>query len=327
MVCGLAEPMVMRTGWDDGRDRPMGTRRQARRGGVRWWGRGGAKWVLLGVVVGAVAAGTALVRQAGRAEAAAMLVTGRAESAEGVRRRSEAAYAGLTFVPIVRMSGPEEVRELLSRAPLEGGHRLSEGSRQKLLRHASEFVWTRLACEDIDEYLTWRRRNGYELRPREELDKKWMVGWDYEREFGVPWPEEERSEVSLSRFVQRGCESATRPVEMCDSSAGLGVCVHRTTKARQEMEYLKGELGTEAWYGAHNATFRNWWRGKRGMREVMLERGEVVVAQVGMVVRRADGVRCPLVVTLIEDPAEGAWVLEKLTVYNVPAEKVEAIEY
>jgi len=192
-------------------------------------------------------------------------------------------------------------------------------------------MYYRFVQGSVTEYKRWRRSTGYHLRDLDELLDPWSIDVAYQYYFDAPFPADPDVESLFDTFWSVGLElgdGTNRPVSIASERKGLCAVTGVLTAGNPEMRsLLGGELGAELWHGTISTTMRCWWMPPVNTHSLIARDGRVRYADVGMVLKYADGSRKPLVLTMLRDPKTSTWFLEHVVVYNYPTAALSALEY
>lgn len=205
-------------------------------------------------------------------------------------------------------------------------------AQSEITEFVGEFLYQRFGQTSVESYKTWRRAEGYVLRPTENLIVGWQVPETYEEHFGEQYPGDGRFEEVFDRFWLRTTPTGGAPVRLvaiASSSAGLDITLGELTPENPSNWHpLVGELGFEVWHGRSSGTHRNWWSlPGGGVRARLAEGQRLRIALVGVIVEFEDKVRLSFQLFLFREPESGKWRIKSLTVNNDARNTMAIIEY
>ena len=264
---------------------------------------------------------------------------------------AQAQYRSIADRPVSELQTLEDWKALLNTATVmpggsgdgreESGQTSSEGipdlpdtAMRDLLSHVSELLYYRFGQDSAEEYIAWRRHNGYTLRPREELVGRWFIDEDYEWMFGRPMPADVSIEQIFSEMWSESPKSFSNSQRLAwvpSDTAGMGVVVALGRSTEPSANPSAPALPADdlvPWYGPANGTLRNWWVGSRTYRDLALAnlQAGVPVATVGVVAGFESGDYRALHVICYFDRDSGRWYVHGMQQYNFRGSTVSALE-
>ncbi len=264
-------------------------------------------WILsIVVLVGVGSAWLGIVRSRARISA---------EHSERAAEFATASHEGAS-VAIVAPSETEAYRAGIEDAVRDADlirmdeKRLSATVQAQLVETVGGFLAMRFGGASPDAYWQWREAQGYLLRESEEMIDLCLVDAAYEELFdrplpeGVPW-RELHAQILAGYDTFRGGRS--RLVGIASDRRGWSVVCKRLTLADPDWPNLDGLVGSLLYAGDVTATTWPWHAPPFSSRERLIDRGELLVCNIGFLGRFGDGALRPVVLSMIWDDERGRW--------------------
>lgn len=243
-----------------------------------------------------------------------------AERSERVNEFATASHEG-TSIAIAAPSQTDayrsDIEEAVRHADLvriEEG-RLPAGAQAQLVQTVSEFLAIRFGNGSAGQYGRWCEEQGYRLRDPDELIRLCLADSAYEELFGRPLPEdvpwrELHAQILAGYDTFRGGRS--RLVGVASDPRGWSVVCKRLTLADPAWPNLDGLVGTLLYAGNVTMTTWPWYAPPFSFRERLIDRGELLVCNIGFLGRFGDGALRPVLLSMIWDDDRGRWWLSSL---------------
>ncbi len=263
------------------------------------------------VLVGIGAAWLGFVRS--RASLAAERSERINEFATASREGTSIAIATPSQTDAYRSGIEEAVRHAVLIRMEEG--RLPDRTQAQLVQTVSEFLAIRFGEGSADQYGRWCEEKGYRLRDPDELIRLCLADSAYEELFDRPLPEDVPWEDLHAQILAgfdtfRGGQG--RLVGIASDPRGWSVVCKRLTLADPAWPNLEGLVGTLLYGGGITTTTWPWHAPPFSFREQLIDRGELLVCNIGFLGRFGDGALRPVVLSMIWDDDRARWWLSSL---------------
>lgn len=254
-------------------------------------------------------------------------------TAEQLTDAAQVAFSEMRLVDFSEINASEELRQVLSIAPLHDASQAPprgatqvaapriERDRVEVTSLAADFIFYRFGQPSLEEYKSWRRSLGYELAPSRRLIDVFRIPRDYEDLFDEPYPGGDRFEEVFDRFVQLGATvngDQGKIVGCCADLDSMAVSFgYETSLGERELPWFTDGLGKYLWHGKSAGSWTNWWTPDEGeYQDVLQQQKALRLAEVGVIVQYASGKRLPLHISFYFYPPMGRWRLRGAGVSN-----------
>jgi len=239
-------------------------------------------------------------------------------------------------VPVASIEVPEDsIRDVIIQQVdirKRNAVNVNDDQMKQLVRELSSFLYFRFSQDSVDDYLQWRRQDGYHLKSMREMIDPWFVDDSYVNfyKLGAKLPED-ASVGDLFRQFWDAERSMKKPGDfaraIATDSKGLLVVPGNISKANPTEPPLDGIIPFNLWYGAYNITLRNWWNPHHSRDELLDKYDSIPCASVGIIMEFGDGSRRPLDLVYYYDPIDGRWILQSISENNFVNDGIAGLEY
>lgn len=240
------------------------------------------------------------------------------------------AYATIDHITDVRSQAA--VRHAMEAASFDDQAGLETAQVDALVEQVAEFLFMRFGQDSPAQYRAWRAARGDEWREWSYLRDIWNVSKWYEAHVGEPIPDgagSKMDEVFDRLWIRRAemYDGFNRLDSIAAEPKGLAVVIARATLGDPLPKMVHGEMNERLWYGEVEGTHCSWWQPRVTIASLLENRGEAIVATVGVVAQFGERWRRPLIMMYVWDPMSSAWVLETLNTTNYASGKSVPIDY
>jgi hypothetical protein len=241
-------------------------------------------------------------------------------------------YARLDMAPLESLGS---IRDVVERAHVVDGDLVAREYRRSVLDSAAEFLWYYYGSRSADEYIDWRRRDGYTLLGINDAPNG-IYAWNFL--FDGPTPDDD-AEVfrRVWTAVHEYGDGANQAVAISNNDDGLVLLFKVVNELDDGLPFpsdapKRGKqsiTGAEQWVGGIAGGANNWWRAPVPFDQVMEQDGQVTVATLGAILEFKNGRRRPISITWFFDPRSGSWRLHAISESNAnfKHDKVIGINY
>lgn len=262
-------------------------------------------------VIGAMSA------RLGTGESPGLSPTATHESSDDLLTRARRAFAAIE-IDATCLTSVAEVRAVLARSEVRDPELASDPRLAELLDQSAEFLCGRYGpSANADQYIRWRRDQGYRWTDRDDLEINWTVheAWPLIVTDGTPFPGYDHPDRVFAGLFGPVLDLGTgrnRPIGISADSAGLIVDRDYPTKSNPDLDLISGTFDEGLWHGRSVGTLCAFWQPPRAFDRALVIDGSVEVVRIGMIVEFADGSRRPMIQKWLWDPKADRWFLYAL---------------
>lgn len=238
--------------------------------------------------------------------------------AESSYREGVAQFARLPYVPIATIESPEAMHAVIAAADVTREGTVAADV-SPILRRTSEFFYYRFAQSSPDRYRAWRSRLGDRPRTLDEMIRIDGLRDTYTALTGHALASDANADSCFRELWAcslRYGGGFNQPVGIAAEPAGISVVIGRWTASDRTRRSVHGRLSADVWRGVTAANMRSWWHPRLTADDIIRRDGSAGFAEVGVVVKYADGTHRPLVLGFVHDSRAGDRVLLHVTTYN-----------
>lgn len=201
---------------------------------------------------------------------------------------------------------------------------LTPQQRDGLFTHAAELIHRKYVVKDAQAYREWMGRHGYRLRDREELEGlRAFSGYVYATGSALsPGTPLDLAFDTYWNAVRDKPRQNWNPVGLVSDERGWTVVTGVFTEQALAPTRISGKLSADFWRGIYNGSSVLWHRLGPDRSELVKGGRRIPQAQVGFVVKCANGDVVPTIATFCYVPDRGVWRLELFHRYNYPVDKL-----
>ncbi len=243
------------------------------------------------------------------------------EEAASHDREVRAWFDTLAMAPLL---GPH-IRSLLESAPVHWVTRRRKVQLHSLVEELAEFIHVRFGLASAPAYKAWRRGAGYELKPRDVLDREAFATGRYRLYVGADPPRESTGESLFDSCWSASAEYAngvSRPVALCGEPAGFEIGLLTIGKKRSAIPAERYHCFVLKPLGSSYCN-PTWWHRPGSERGLLTS----VFATASIVFEFADGSRRPLHIRHVWNQELSVWDFRGVCTSHVDSpEQTPAIE-
>lgn len=266
----------------------------------------------------------------GTAVGAAMFLRGRAAvrghdaELKHAQQAARASIDSLTYLPLGEFPALLLSDPVLARA-IAADSSVSPDEAKAVAAAAVEFLGARFG-EDAtpEQYMAWRARQGFRLRPLDELKRRWFVEQAYTAYSGAPVPDGATPEQLFVECVQRSDrfeKGRFRPTGVAADERWIDIQITSVTRANPAASSPPSRVADAASLSGRISTSFSWFMHDGETARQLEQEGHARTASVWFVLEFRSGHRRPVRLGLVHHGQSNAWLVTEVGIACSPGEE------